>query len=110
MVHCDIKPQNFVFFASTGTWKLVDLVTACRRGAVTPIHLTLRCAPPVAARPAWLRPRQVASARCGARALSGGRARRGSRTRGADEAIEAEDHSTDHKVQYGAAGASSSVP
>ena len=44
MVHCDIKPQNFVLFAAEQAWKLIDIVTACGEGEEVPVHFTLMCA------------------------------------------------------------------
>jgi len=45
MVHCDIKPQNIVFFAATQQWKYIDLATVAEEDELVLIHFTLMCAP-----------------------------------------------------------------
>ena len=42
LVHCDIKPQNLVFFAAEQTWRLIDLATVAEEGEEVPIQYTLR--------------------------------------------------------------------
>jgi len=42
LVHCDIKPQNLVFFSSEQIWKLIDLATVVEEGADVPAQYTLK--------------------------------------------------------------------
>jgi len=41
-VHCDVKPQNLVFFAAEGVWKLIDLATYAVEGVEASVQFSLR--------------------------------------------------------------------
>jgi len=46
VVHCDLEPENVVFFKAENKWKLIDFDSAVRSGFSSEINATLSYASP----------------------------------------------------------------
>ena len=46
IIHCDLKPENIMFFGSEHKWKVLDLDSAVIDGQMSEVYPTLRYAAP----------------------------------------------------------------
>lgn len=46
IIHCDLKPENIMFFGSEYKWKVLDLDSAVIEGSVSEVYSTRQYAAP----------------------------------------------------------------